>query len=76
VTVVILVGEIVPLLLVGVIVLVARRYSVSDSPEDLRLAGASDADVAQVVAAGRTIDAIEMYRKAPRKRPETREGCC
>jgi ribosomal protein L7/L12 len=63
VTVVILVGEIVPLLLVVVIVLVARRYNVSDSPKGLPLAGESDTDVAQLVAAGRTIDAIKLYRK-------------
>jgi hypothetical protein len=62
VTVVILVGEIVPLLLVVVIVLVARRYSVSDSSKGPPQVGASDADVAQLVAAGRMIDAIKIYR--------------
>jgi hypothetical protein len=58
---VILLDEIVPLVLVVVIVLVARRYSVSDKGQPL--AGESDADVAQLVAAGRMIDAIEMYRE-------------
>ena len=59
-TVVILLGEIVPLVLVVVIVLVARRYSVSDKGQPL--ARASDADVAQLVAADRMIDAIKVYR--------------
>ena len=59
----ILLGEIGFLVLVVVIVLVARRYRVSDWPKSPPLAGASDAEVAQLVAAGRMIDAIKMYRK-------------
>jgi hypothetical protein len=77
VTVVILLGEIVPLVLLAVIVLVAGRYSFSDLPKGQPLAGASDADVAQLVAAGCMIDAIKMYctlhgtHLKPRKRPSS-----
>jgi ribosomal protein L7/L12 len=62
-TVVTLLGEIVSVLLVLLIVFVARRYSVSDPPTGQPPTGSSDADVAQLVSAGRTIDAIKVYRK-------------
>jgi ribosomal protein L7/L12 len=55
--------EIVTVILVLLIVFVARRYSVSDPPTGQPPTGASDADVARLVAARRTIDAIKVYRK-------------
>jgi ribosomal protein L7/L12 len=58
---VILIGEIVPILLVTAILLVARRYSAPKPPKGQSQTG-SDADVAELVAAGRMIDAIKLYR--------------
>jgi len=50
------------ILLVVLIVLAVRRYTVSDSSGDQPQSGSSDADVEQLVAAGHLIDAIKLHR--------------
>jgi ribosomal protein L7/L12 len=46
-----------------VIIVVARRYSVSDPIASRLPAGTTQADIAELVKAGRTIEAIKLYRR-------------
>lgn len=55
-------GEIAAVVLVVLVVGIARRYSVSDPPTSQPSTGLTDADVARLVALGRKIDAIKLYR--------------
>ena len=50
------------ILLVVMIVLAIRRYTVSDAPGGRPQNGSGEADIEQLVAAGRLIDAIKLHR--------------
>ena len=61
--VVTMLGEIGVVLLVALIVAIARRYSVSAPPMGEPSTGTTDVDVGRLVAQGRKIDAIKLYRR-------------
>jgi hypothetical protein len=66
--------EVLAALGVGVIIVVARRYSVSDPSASRLPTGTTQADITELVKAGRTIDAIKLYRRIQRNRSEDSEG--
>ena len=57
-------SEIAAVVLVVLVVGIARRYSVSDPLTSQPSTGSTDADVARLVALGRKIDAIKLYRSS------------
>jgi ribosomal protein L7/L12 len=50
------------ILLVVLIVLAVRRFTASDAPGGQLQSASDDADIEQLVAAGRLIDAIKLHR--------------
>ena len=56
-------GEIAVGVFVVLVVVVARRYGVSDAPTDQPTAGSTDADVARLATLGGKIEAIKLYRR-------------